>query len=98
MTNPPAPLTGTALDQALAALPGWSVEDGRLVCVKTFDSFAATMAYVAAVGVVADLHNHHPDIDVRWRTVTLRVHTHDAGNAITERDTQLAAAVNDDRP
>ena len=92
------PLTGEELDRALADLPGWSVEDGRLVCATTFPSFAAGIAYVGAVGALADSHDHHPDIDVRWRTVTLRVNTHDAGNAITERDTRLAAAVNAHRP
>jgi 4a-hydroxytetrahydrobiopterin dehydratase len=34
--------------------------------------------------------DHHPDIDVRWRKVTLRFITHDAGHAVTVLDTRLA--------
>ena len=39
---------------------------------------------------LAEAADHHPDIDIRWRKVTLKFVTHDAGNAITELDARLA--------
>jgi 4a-hydroxytetrahydrobiopterin dehydratase len=48
---------------------------------------------VNRVGEVAEAMNHHPDIDLRWNTVTLRLTTHSAGGTITEKDRALAAAI-----
>jgi 4a-hydroxytetrahydrobiopterin dehydratase len=77
----------TALDEAqvLAALaapdaPKWDLVDGQLVKVVECTSFLAEEA------------DHHPDIDIRWRTVRLAVVTHDAGG-LTELDFALARAV-----
>lgn len=59
---------------------------------RTFEapSFLDGIAFVNDVAKLAEAANHHPDIDIRWRKVTLRLVTHDAGNAITENDTRLA--------
>jgi 4a-hydroxytetrahydrobiopterin dehydratase len=47
---------------------------------------------VNAVGALAEAADHHPDIDIRWNTVTLRLATHSAGG-ITEKDLALAAGI-----
>ncbi len=44
------------------------------------------------MGALAEAANHHPDIDIRWDTVTLRLSTHSAGG-LTERDVDLAEAI-----
>lgn len=72
---------------------GWSVEDGKLVRTRTLDSFLDALDWVQTVGGIAEEMNHHPDIDIRWRTVTLRICTHDAGDQITELDLEFAARV-----
>ena len=48
------------------------------------------IAFVDAVAVAAEDANHHPDIDIRWNAVTLRLVTHDEGG-ITGKDVALAA-------
>jgi 4a-hydroxytetrahydrobiopterin dehydratase len=45
-----------------------------------------------AVGALAEEADHHPDIDIRWRTVHLVLVTHDAGG-LTELDLALARAI-----
>ncbi|MGH3922538.1 MAG: 4a-hydroxytetrahydrobiopterin dehydratase, partial [Pseudonocardiaceae bacterium] len=47
---------------------------------------------VRAVAEIAEAHNHHPDIDIRWRTVTFRCSTHSAGG-ITGKDIELASEI-----
>ena len=55
-------------------------------------SFPGALDFVVAVGRLAEEADHHPDIDIRWRTVRLALVTHDAGG-ITELDLALARAV-----
>jgi 4a-hydroxytetrahydrobiopterin dehydratase len=72
--------------------PGWS-DDGAAL-TKTFDrgSFNGAIAFVNAVATVAEQLDHHPDITVSWKEVTIRTWSHDV-NAITERDAALARAI-----
>lgn len=88
-----APLTEAELAAALAELPLWSVEDGQLTTRRELPSFLAAVAFVQDVARVAEELDHHPDIDIRWRTVRLAVSTHDSGGALTVRDTALAHRV-----
>ena len=67
----------------------WQRVDSFLVRAIRFESFADAVAFVAAIAPIADSINHHPDIDVRWRTVNLRVQTHSEGG-LTEFDFELA--------
>jgi 4a-hydroxytetrahydrobiopterin dehydratase len=50
------------------------------------------LAFVAAVGQLAEEANHHPDIDIRYNRVTLALVTHDSGG-ITRLDIELARAI-----
>ena len=63
----------------------------------TLRDFAAALAFVNAVGAAAEAANHHPDIDIRWNTVTLALTTHDSGG-LTVLDLALAAAIDRLRP
>jgi 4a-hydroxytetrahydrobiopterin dehydratase len=69
---------------------GWSEVDGALTREFTFDGFPAAVAFVGRVAELAGAEDHHPDIDIRFKRVTLRWSTHSAGG-ITERDGELAA-------
>jgi 4a-hydroxytetrahydrobiopterin dehydratase len=62
--------------------------------VKTWSGkdFAEALAYVNAVGGLAERAGHHPDIDIRWAKVTLHLFTHSVG-AITQADLDLAAEI-----
>ena len=50
------------------------------------------MAFIDQVAVLAEAANHHPDIDLRYRRVKIRLTTHDAGG-LTEKDTSLAIQI-----
>ncbi|MEY2568320.1 MAG: 4a-hydroxytetrahydrobiopterin dehydratase [Actinomycetota bacterium] len=72
----------------------WETVDGRLQKVVEKKDFAEALAYVNAVGEVAEAANHHPDIAISWNTVTLTLFTHDAG-AITDADHAMARQLDD---
>jgi 4a-hydroxytetrahydrobiopterin dehydratase len=48
------------------------------------------ISVVDAVAIAAEAADHHPDIDIRWRNLTFRLSTHDAGGRVTARDIALA--------
>ena len=82
------------LDQAevarqLEALPGWSSDGESLHRSIEFPSFPEAIAAVATLAIDAEEMNHHPDIDIRWRTVNLTLSTHSEGG-ITQLDIELA--------
>jgi 4a-hydroxytetrahydrobiopterin dehydratase len=86
------PLSAQQLADFVSHHPGWSVVEGKLSRRFQLPSFPAAVAFVQRVADIAEAHGHHPDIDIRYRDVTLAVNTHDAGGALTEKDTRLATA------
>lgn len=86
------PLDGTAIDQALETLPGWSRDGARIRRTVTCDSFPAAIGLVNDVAAIAEELDHHPDIDVRYRDVTLTCWTHTSGG-VTTSDIELARRV-----
>lgn len=84
-------LDDAAIEAGLAGL-AWTREGFALSRRLTFPSFADAIAFVNAVAGVAEALNHHPDIDIRYRTVELRVYTHTRGG-ITEMDLDLARRI-----
>lgn len=85
-------LEASEIEAALTDLPGWVYTDGALSLRTERDSFPAAIELVGAVGRVAEARNHHPDIDIRWRTVTFACATHSAGG-VTEADVELAREI-----
>lgn len=81
-----------AVEAAIAGGLEWRREGDQLVKTWKGPDFAAALSYVNAVGKLAEQANHHPDIDIRWGTVTLRLSTHSAG-AITRADLDLASEI-----
>jgi 4a-hydroxytetrahydrobiopterin dehydratase len=69
---------------------GWREEDGALVREFELDGFPAAIAFVRRLAELAEAENHHPDIDIRFKRVTVRWSTHSAGG-VTDRDRKLAA-------
>jgi 4a-hydroxytetrahydrobiopterin dehydratase len=73
-------------------LNGWSREADTLVRAIESETFALGIRLVDAVAVVADEVDHHPDMDIRWTTVTFRLSTHSSGG-ITDKDIKLAKRI-----
>jgi 4a-hydroxytetrahydrobiopterin dehydratase len=81
------------LQDAVAKLPGWGLEDGKLLRDFVFTDFIAAMAFVNRIAEVAERVGHHPDIDIRYNKVRLGLVTHDAGG-ITAKDVEMAGRLN----
>ena len=90
----PGLLDDAAIDAALADLPGWQCAGDELVRTVELPSFPAAIGVVARVAEIAESRDHHPDIDIRWRTLTFRLSTHSAGG-ITRNDVDLAKAISE---
>jgi 4a-hydroxytetrahydrobiopterin dehydratase len=69
---------------------GWAEREAALERDFRFDSFAEAIAFVNGLAALAERENHHPDIRIRFSSVTVRWSTHTAG-AVTDRDRRLAA-------
>jgi 4a-hydroxytetrahydrobiopterin dehydratase len=67
----------------------WSEVDGALERTFELPSFPEAIAFVNRVAELAERENHHPDVSISYKRVTLRWTTHSAGG-ITERDRELA--------
>ncbi|HYU85831.1 MAG TPA: 4a-hydroxytetrahydrobiopterin dehydratase [Kribbellaceae bacterium] len=80
-------------DQIDAAVKGdlheWKVEGKELVRAVECATFLGGIRLVATVAQLAEAMNHHPDIDIRWTTITFRLSTHVAGG-LTKYDLELA--------
>jgi 4a-hydroxytetrahydrobiopterin dehydratase len=85
-------LDPATVDAALSEGLAWDRQGAEIVKSHRGKDFAQALAYVNAVGGLAEEVNHHPDIDIRWNVVTLRLSTHSAGG-ITQRDLDLARRI-----
>jgi 4a-hydroxytetrahydrobiopterin dehydratase len=88
------PLPREVIEKKCADFPQWVIsEDGAWLTRRYgFKNFKLALAFVNAVGVLAEAQRHHPDITLGWGYVTLAVQTHEAGG-ITEQDFQLVEAI-----
>ncbi|HET7498665.1 MAG TPA: 4a-hydroxytetrahydrobiopterin dehydratase [Candidatus Eisenbacteria bacterium] len=89
---PTAKLSDAGITAALAGLPGWKLEAGMLQKTYKHETFPEAIVFVNAVAHLAELANHHPDVDIRYSNITLRLTTHDSGG-ITAKDVELAKEV-----
>jgi 4a-hydroxytetrahydrobiopterin dehydratase len=89
-----AVLSDDEVDAAAADLNGWQRTDGALRRSVTFPAYLDGIEAVRRVAEHAERIDHHPDIDIRWRTVTFALVTHSEGG-ITDRDVQLAQQIDE---
>jgi 4a-hydroxytetrahydrobiopterin dehydratase len=84
-----AVLSNEEVDAALPSLDGWERTGGALKRSVKFPAFLAGVDAVRRVAEYAESQDHHPDIDIRWRTVTFVLVTHSEGG-ITQKDLDMA--------
>ncbi|WP_280826860.1 4a-hydroxytetrahydrobiopterin dehydratase [Mycobacterium sp. OTB74] len=89
-----AVLTDEQIDAALTELPGWEHVDGTLRRTVVFPAFLDGIDAVRRAAIHAEAKDHHPDIDIRWRTVTFTLVTHSEGG-ITDKDVAMAQDISD---
>ncbi|MBD5787744.1 4a-hydroxytetrahydrobiopterin dehydratase [Cellulosimicrobium terreum] len=71
---------------------GWRVLLSTAQTLYRTGSFTAGVALVDAIGELAENANHHPDVDLRYGTVTVRLTSHDVGG-LSRRDVDLARQI-----
>lgn len=77
------------VDRQLGDLPGWSREGNAIRASYEAPDFPTGIRLVDEVAVEAEDMDHHPDVDIRWRTVTFVNSTHSEGG-LTQLDVELA--------
>jgi 4a-hydroxytetrahydrobiopterin dehydratase len=77
--------------QKLQKLPGWQLDGEAIRRQFTFAGFPDAVAYVVRLGFVAEAADHHPDLLVTYKRVTVTYSTHSAGG-LTDKDFEGAAA------
>ena len=85
-------LTDEEVERQLADLPLWTREGDAIVATIEAPDFPAAIRIVSEAAEVAEEMNHHPDIDIRWDTVTLVLSTHSEGG-LTAADFDLAGKI-----
>ena len=86
----PSKLSPSDVAARLPALPGWTLEAGKLHKSFTFKDFVEAWSFMSAVALAAEAMGHHPDWSNVWNRVTVDLSTHDAGG-LTTLDFELAA-------
>lgn len=82
-------------DEVIKSLPpGWRLEDNYLVRELEFDTFMDCIGFVNDLARLAEREEHHPDMIIVWKRLTLRLTTHDEGG-VTELDIDMARKINE---
>jgi 4a-hydroxytetrahydrobiopterin dehydratase len=70
----------------------WRVQSVGAHAYFSTGSFAEGLALVNAIGALAEAANHHPDVDLRYASVTVHLVSHDVGS-LSRRDVRLAQQI-----
>ena len=82
-------LSDEEVERQLAGLPAWSRDGDAIVARLEAPDFLTGIRLVDEAAEAAERMDHHPDIDIRWRTTTWRLSTHSEGG-LTQLDIELA--------
>ncbi len=74
-------------------MSAFTESDGALRAEYRFADFADAFAFASRIAALADLRNHHPELTVGWGYVRVLLTSHDAGNTVTDRDREMAEAI-----
>jgi 4a-hydroxytetrahydrobiopterin dehydratase len=87
------PLSNDRITDALARLPGWQHESNALTKRFSFHGFPEAISFLVRIAFEAERREHHPEIKNVYSTVDITLRTHDAGNRVTQKDVDLASAI-----
>lgn len=85
-------LSRDQIEQRLSELEGWTLEGDSIVKEFRTKNWKTTIFLVNAIAVLAEAHWHHPDLEVSFKRVKVKLTTHEAGG-LTERDFRLAGDI-----
>lgn len=88
------PLTIQEAGNLLTELQGWALSpDAKMISKKyTFKDFAEALSFANIVGAIAEEENHHPDIEIGWGKVLIKLATHSIGG-LSENDFIVASKI-----
>lgn len=75
--------------------PMWKEEDDQLKATFKFKDFTQAFSFMTEVAFHAEKMQHHPDWHNVYNTVDFALSTHDAGNKVTDKDRDLAKAIDE---
>jgi 4a-hydroxytetrahydrobiopterin dehydratase len=85
-------LSEAEIERALAELPGWGREGAAIAKEFRRGDFVGAVAFVSSLVEPAEEMNHHPDLEISWDTVRVRISTHSEGG-LTAADFELAKRI-----
>lgn len=85
-------LTDAEIEDGLKELNGWERKGNEIVRVYKNKSFVDSVDFVNKVSILAEKADHHPDILIQYKNVTLTLSTHSKGG-LTEKDFNLAREI-----
>jgi 4a-hydroxytetrahydrobiopterin dehydratase len=71
----------------------WKEEDNKLKRTFNFNDFIEAFSFMTKVAIIAEKMNHHPNWSNVYNTVSIELSTHDAGDVVTQKDKDLALAI-----
>ncbi|WP_262248136.1 4a-hydroxytetrahydrobiopterin dehydratase [Parapedobacter soli] len=71
----------------------WQEQNNKLYRSFTFRDFSEAFAFMVQVALLAEKQNHHPTWTNTWNKVEIWLFTHDAGDIVTDKDRNLATAI-----
>lgn len=87
------PLSENRISEELKKLDGWKLKDDKIHREFSFGDFKTALSFIVRVGFDAEDQGHHPELFNVYNTVQISLATHDAGDKVTEKDINLAKAV-----
>lgn len=89
-------LTDADIQEHLAAVDNWALQDGKIVKTFVFKNYYETLAFVNAIAWVIHADDHHPELVVTYNRCVVRFDTHSVNNGrggISENDFICAAKI-----
>lgn len=86
-------LSKSKIEEELEQLEGWHFENDQIGKSFKFNNFKKALGFIVQVGFEAESQAHHPEITNVYNQVSVKLNTHDAGGKVTQKDLDLAAAI-----
>ncbi len=87
------PLSEQEIQNALSNLKGWEFGNNKIKKEFQFGDFKESLAFIVRVGFEAEQLTHHPELFNVYNTVKIELSTHGAGDRVTQKDIDLATAI-----
>lgn len=90
---PTPALSDAEIIESLSNLNNWERVGDTIIKTFKFDHYLSGLAFASTIGVIAEGLDHHPDMTIGWRKVTVSFTTHDAGHKLSTKDFAVAEAI-----